>query len=174
MQRTTSPASTSFPMHTSLQNCPLCRFGHCPPPHFYVGPTSAPTYHSTTLSSFTSIALNPLPLVAFSLHVPSRMASALNGRVHAQPLPLSLSLSSSAHFLINILTAAQPHLADSFTRPDHHLHPLEDPRIRYTTSQDGLPVLSCMLCALSCHPIGPLLLFAHLQELHVHALDDEP
>ena len=137
-------------------------------------PASAPTYHGATLSSFTSIALDPLPLVAFSLRVPSRMASALNGRVHVQPLPPSPSLSSPAHFVINILSAAQPHLADCFARPDLHPRPFEDPRVRYTTSQDGLPVLSGALGALSCRLVGPSLPLSHLRESHVYALDDEP
>ncbi len=34
-------------------------------------------YHGATLSSFTSIALDPTPLVAFSLRMPSRLASAI-------------------------------------------------------------------------------------------------
>ena len=35
-------------------------------------------YHGATLSSFTSIAMDPHPLVAFSLRIPSRMATYLS------------------------------------------------------------------------------------------------
>ena len=100
------------------------------------------------------------------------MASA--GHVHAQPLPPSLPLSSSAHFVINILSAAQPHLADHFARPDRHPHPFEDPRVRYATSQDGLPVLSGTLSALLRRLVRPPLLLAHLRKPHMYALDNKP
>lgn len=126
-------------------------------------PASTPPYHGATLSSFTSIALDPLPLVAFSLRVPSRMASALNANA-ASP--------GSAHLVINILSAAQPHLADRFARPDLHPHPFADTRVPYTTSRDGLPILSGALGALSCRVVGPSLPLAHLHELH--AFEDGP
>ncbi|KAI9573835.1 flavin reductase like domain-containing protein [Boletus coccyginus] len=115
--------------------------------------TATATYHGATLSSFTSIALDPLPLVAFSLRVPSRMASALNS--HA-------SATSSSHLVINILSAAQPHLADRFARPDLHPRPFADPRVHWTLSRDGLPVLSGALGALACCLVGPSVPLAHM------------
>ncbi|KAJ7173457.1 hypothetical protein C8R46DRAFT_1215399 [Mycena filopes] len=39
---------------------------------------SKPMFHGATLSSFTSIAMDPVPLVTFALRIPSRMASSLN------------------------------------------------------------------------------------------------
>ncbi|KAH0836442.1 hypothetical protein J3R83DRAFT_8047 [Lanmaoa asiatica] len=126
------------------------------------------TYHGATLSSFSSIALDPLPLVAFSLRIPSRMASALNTHVPS-PSPPS---PSPVHLIINILSAAQPHLARHFARPDLHPHPFQDPRVPYTRSHDGLPILSGALGALSCRLVGPSLPLANLRESH--ASDDEP
>lgn len=128
-------------------------------PHRLSTSASTSTYHGATLSSFSSIALEPLPLVAFSLRVPSRMASALNVHVAA---PSSSTSSTPVHFVINILSAAQPHLADRFARPDLHPRPFADPSVHWTPSQDGLPVLSGALGALSCHLVGPSLPLAHL------------
>lgn len=101
-------------------------------------------YHGATLSSFTSIAFDPLPLVAFSLRIPSRMATALNTHVH------NVSGTNAAHMVINILSAAQPHLAVKFSRPDLHPRPLEDPDVQWTKSEEGFPILSGALGALSC------------------------
>ena len=131
-------------------------------------PSSTPTYHGATLSSFTSIALDPLPLVAFSLRVPSRMASALNTHVVPSSSP------APAHLIINILSAAQPHLADRFARPDLHPRPFADPHVHWTPSQDGLPILSGALGALSCRLVCPSVPLAHLGEPHARAFDDAP
>ena len=38
---------------------------------------STKKFHGATLSSFSSIALDPYPLIAFSLRIPSRMATSL-------------------------------------------------------------------------------------------------
>jgi flavin reductase (DIM6/NTAB) family NADH-FMN oxidoreductase RutF len=132
-------------------------------------PSTTPTYHGATLSSFTSIALDPLPLVAFSLRVPSRMASALH--THVAPAPASSP--APAHLIINILSAAQPHLADRFARPDLHPRPFADPHVHWTHSQDGLPILSGALGALSCRVVSSVPL-AHLGESHARAFDDAP
>ncbi|KAF8141951.1 flavin reductase like domain-containing protein [Boletus edulis] len=115
-------------------------------------------YHGATLSSFSSIALDPLPLVAFSLRVPSRMASALNVHV-ASPSPSS----PSAHFIINILSAAQPRLATRFARPDLYPRPFADTDVHWTPDpQDGLPVFAGALGALSCRLVGPSVPLARL------------
>lgn len=151
---------------------------------------STSTYHGATLSSFSSIALDPLPLVAFSLRVPSRMASALSSNFNLttseSPPPLSPtsppptptptplpSPSPPAHLLINILSAAQPHVADRFARPDLHPRPFDDPRVRYTLSQDNLPILAGSLGALSCRLVGPSLSLAHLRDSHAVLDEDE-
>ena len=95
-------------------------------------------YHGATLSSFTSIALDPYPLVTFSLRVPSRMATSLKS---AHPhLP--------SHMVINLLSAAQTTAAITFSRPDLHREPFSS--VPYFLSKDGLPILEGSLGALSC------------------------
>ncbi|KAI9573824.1 flavin reductase like domain-containing protein [Boletus coccyginus] len=119
-------------------------------------PNLSATYHGATLSSFTSITLDPLPLVAFSLCIPSQMVSTLN--THA-----SATFSSPlAHLVINLLSAVQPHLADHFARPDLHLCPFADPRVQWMLSRDGLPILLSTLGILKCYPVGPSVPLAHL------------
>lgn len=134
--------------------------------------SSSPTYHGATLSSFTSIALDPLPLVAFSLRVPSRMASALNAYLLASPSSPSSPSPPPAHLVINILSAAQPHLADRFARPDLHPRPFADPDVRWTPSQEGLPILDGALGALACCLVCPSLPLSRLGGPHVRASDD--
>ncbi|KAF9219737.1 hypothetical protein BS17DRAFT_788692 [Gyrodon lividus] len=122
-------------------------------------PPNLPAYHGATLSSFSSIALDPLPLVAFSLRVPSRMASALRARADKN------KALNAAHLVINVLSAAQPHLAEWFARPDLHPRPFEDSEVQWTLSGDGLPVLSGALGALSCSLVGTSLPLADLRWL---------
>ncbi|KII85844.1 hypothetical protein PLICRDRAFT_44262 [Plicaturopsis crispa FD-325 SS-3] len=95
-------------------------------------------FHGATLSSFTSIAMDPHPLVAFSLRMPSRMGAALKA---AQP-------HHASHMVINILSAAQESAAVRFSRPDLHPTPFES--VRYRLSEEGLPILEGSLGALSC------------------------
>lgn len=95
-------------------------------------------YHGATLSSFTSIAFDPYPLVSFSLRVPSRMATALGTAESHLP----------AHMVINILSATQQSTAVCFSRPD--LYPEPFLSIPYTLNEEGLPVLEGSLGALSC------------------------
>ncbi|KAH8116361.1 flavin reductase like domain-containing protein [Phellopilus nigrolimitatus] len=87
-------------------------------------------FHGATLSSFTSIALDPHPLVAFSLRIPSRMATSLKARMQQQ-LPGSAS-SPSLRFA----------RADLFPEP-FRITP-------HTLTEEGLPVLTGALGALSC------------------------
>ncbi|KIJ65182.1 hypothetical protein HYDPIDRAFT_131543 [Hydnomerulius pinastri MD-312] len=101
-------------------------------------------YHGATLSSFSSIALDPFPLIAFSLRIPSRMASALS--LHTE----GVKSLNAAHLVVNVLSAAQFHLAERFARPDLHPRPFGDSKLQWTQSEDGLPILSGALGALSC------------------------
>jgi flavin reductase (DIM6/NTAB) family NADH-FMN oxidoreductase RutF len=105
-------------------------------------------FHGATLSSFTSIALDPHPLVAFSLRVPSRMALALNA--HA----VEPETQTSPHMVINLLSAAQPNIAQLFSRPDLHPFPFADSEVQWMPSADGLPVIKGALGALSCTVVG--------------------
>ncbi|KIJ05597.1 hypothetical protein PAXINDRAFT_93251, partial [Paxillus involutus ATCC 200175] len=123
-------------------------------------------YHGATLSSFSSIALDPLPLVAFSLRVPSRMASALRARADKH------EALTAAHLVINVLSAGQPHLAERFARPDLHPRPFEDSEVQWTTSEDGLPILSGALGALSCSLVGPPLPLTDLRWMGREPMSD--
>ncbi|KAA1468948.1 hypothetical protein DENSPDRAFT_549838 [Dentipellis sp. KUC8613] len=95
-------------------------------------------FHGATLSSFTSISMDPHPLIAFSLRVPSRMATTLS----------ELTLSDPAHMVINLLSAPQAHHALLFSRPDLHPHPFD--AVGWSTSKEGFPILDGSLGALSC------------------------
>jgi flavin reductase (DIM6/NTAB) family NADH-FMN oxidoreductase RutF len=67
--------------------------------------TNASTHnHGATLSSFTSVSLHPLPLVSFSLRLPSRLADLLNAD------------HQSTRFQIHLLSRSQEHLARTFAR----------------------------------------------------------
>jgi len=100
-------------------------------------------FHGATLSSFSSIAMDPHPLVAFSLRIPSRMATSLNSADPESPL---------SHMVINILSAAQASLAVRFSRPDLDPHPFAS--TPHLLTDDGLPVLEGCLGALSCKLVG--------------------
>ncbi|KAF9078026.1 flavin reductase like domain-containing protein [Rhodocollybia butyracea] len=109
--------------------------------------TSVSQFHGATLSSFTSISMDPHPLVAFSLRIPSRMGDSLRAKLelpssssfsnapskklHSNPNPSpnsSLSPKSQTHsrFIINILSASQAPTAILFSRPDLYPHPFDE------------------------------------------------
>lgn len=120
---------------------------------------SSSRFHGATLSSFTSIALDPHPLVAFSLRIPSRMAASLS-TAHASSSGTSATPASiseihphlPAQLVVNILSAAQPAVAARFARPDLYADPFA--HTPYTLSAEGLPVLSGALGALSCRLVA--------------------
>lgn len=100
--------------------------------------TEHPHFHGATLSSFTSIALDPHPLVAFSLRIPSRMAASLK----------ALMEQKTPSLVVNILADTQADTAIRFSRADLYPEPF---RITpHTLSSDGLPVITGSLGALSC------------------------
>jgi flavin reductase (DIM6/NTAB) family NADH-FMN oxidoreductase RutF len=103
---------------------------------------SASSYHGATLSSFTSIAMHPVPIVSFSLKVPSRMATALNTAPAHLP----------SHMVINLLCAAQAPAAVRFARPD--LYPDPFASSLFSLTEDDLPVLTGSLGAVSCKMMG--------------------
>lgn len=105
-------------------------------------PEHSPSHHGATLSSFTSIAMHPYPLVSFSLRIPSRMATALK----------SAESRLSSHMVINILSATQESTAIRFSRPDIYPEPFSS--IPYTLSEEGLPVLEGCLGAMSCRLVN--------------------
>ncbi|KAI0045802.1 hypothetical protein FA95DRAFT_1494990 [Auriscalpium vulgare] len=138
-----------------------------PPPAPDAEFVPGPRCHGATLSSFTSIALAPHPLVAFSLRVPSRMAKTLSTLASpSSTLPSSSPSSSSpfpsfpaltstdAHMIINILSAAQARAALIFSQPDAHPRPFEDHAMPWHLSREGLPVLAGSIGALACRVVG--------------------
>ena len=101
-------------------------------------------FHGATLSSFTSIAMHPVPLVSFALRVPSRMGTALNEAREREP--------KSAHMVINLLCAAQAAEANKFARPD--LYPDPFASTAHVLTEDGLPMLEGCLGAITCRMVG--------------------
>jgi len=95
-------------------------------------------FHGATLSSFSSIAMDPHPLVAFSLRIPSRMATSLKDAHMDWP----------THMVVNILSASQVDAAIRFSRVDLYPHPFSD--LPYTLTEEGLPIIDGSLGALSC------------------------
>jgi flavin reductase (DIM6/NTAB) family NADH-FMN oxidoreductase RutF len=97
-----------------------------------------PTYHGATLSSFTSISMHPLPLVAFAIRTPSRMASSLT----------ALATPHIPHMVVNLLSASQSSAALQFSRPDIYPEPFRDTPFHLT--DEGIPILTGSLGAFSC------------------------
>lgn len=112
-------------------------------------------YHGATLSSFSSIAMDPHPLVAFSLRIPSRMATTLKNAHHNAELQSEEEGPHSSlptHMVVNVLAAHQADVAVQFARPDLYPRPFE--HVAYTLTKEGLPVLSGSLGALSCRLVA--------------------
>jgi len=109
-------------------------------PHTHPKPTTAvlPRFHGATLSSFSPIAMDPHPLVAFSLRIPSRMATSLK----------TAHVDWPSHMVVNILSAQQADVAVKFSRVDLHPRPFDE--IPHFLNKEGLPVLEGSLGALSC------------------------
>ncbi|KAI0741992.1 flavin reductase like domain-containing protein [Daedaleopsis nitida] len=122
--------------------------------HTHNGPSEALS-HGATLSSFSSIAMDPHPLVAFSLRIPSRMATSLASAHTASTSISSISsadATTKAHMVVNILSERQMDTAVRFSRPD--VHPAPFAGLRYSLTEDGLPMLHGSVGALSCRLVA--------------------
>jgi len=115
-------------------------------------------YHGATLSSFTSVAMHPHPLVAFSLRTPSRMATSIHDFFDNSPK------TSSPHIVINVLSSEQADTAVRFSRPD--LHPTPFDGIEWHPSEEGIPILRNCVGTISCQVVASSRLdgFIHGQE----------
>ena len=127
-------------------------------------------FHGATISSFSSIAMHPYPLVAFSLQLPSRLASALHAHTPSdantntrRTSVLSSPHPPSPHFIINLLSTHQKDMAHRFSRPD--LYPLPLAGVAENgmkLTEEGQPMLlesvGCISCAVvhSLRLDGPL------------------
>ncbi|KAI0700139.1 flavin reductase like domain-containing protein [Cerioporus squamosus] len=119
-----------------------------PHPHLPSNPSRGKSkFHGATLSSFSSIAMDPHPLVAFSLRIPSRMATALASAHNS-----ASASTPAAHMVINILSERQASTAVRFSRPDLHAEPFAG--LAHTLSHEGLPVLDGSVGALSCRLVA--------------------
>lgn len=115
------------------------------------------TFHGATLSSFTSIALDPHPLVAFSLRIPSRMATSLKQLMvtSSSPSPQTPKRKGRevrADFVVNLLSSTQASVAHTFARADLFPDPFRI--VPHALTSDGLPVLEGSLGALSCNLVS--------------------
>jgi len=144
--------------------------------------TPFPHYHGATLSSLTSVALAPLPLVAFSLRLPSRLAAAIgapaSSATGSSPSASSegaSSLPKEANIVLHYLSSSQMPLAASFAKAlpapiptsgasassgspasaasPFALHP-------FNPSAEGIPVLGGCIGAISCRVLGSVPLSA--------------
>ncbi|PWY97909.1 hypothetical protein BCV70DRAFT_202400 [Testicularia cyperi] len=127
--------------------------------------------HGATLSSFSSISLQP-PLISFAIRTPSRLSDSLKhaylqskdaaSRPTSEPFPSpssSSSLSSEGeqnqprprkgHFILNLLAAEQVDLAGTYARPglDPLRYPLPPPTSSSNDSSTRHPLLQ--------HPVTP-------------------
>ncbi|KAI0642413.1 flavin reductase like domain-containing protein [Trametes meyenii] len=105
---------------------------------------SSSKFHGATLSSFTSISLDPHPLVAFSLRIPSRMATSLTSA--------HVSTGLYSHMVINILSEHQASTALRFSRAD--LYPEPFVSLQHTLTEEGLPILDGSVGAMSCRLVA--------------------
>lgn len=135
--------------------------------------------HGATLSSFTSVSLDP-PLVAFSLKTPSRLAEALVDGSTAESSSINTE-NAEAHFVISILSDAQVDIAKAFSVPGlapyesteatalgrhQSPHPLELHNTAPAPRADGVPYLTDSVGAFSCRLYGVLDLRAKRHPIH--------
>jgi flavin reductase (DIM6/NTAB) family NADH-FMN oxidoreductase RutF len=86
--------------------------------------------------------MDPYPLIAFALRMPSRMASSLDA---AQP-------GQASHMVVNFLSAEQASISVKFSRPDLYPEPFSS--IPYSLSEEGLPIIDDALGAISCKVVS--------------------
>jgi len=129
----------------------------------FMPPNSSSTshrFHGATLSSFTSIAMDPYPLIAFALRMPSRMASSLDA---AQP-------DQTSHMVVNLLSAEQASISVKFSRPDLYPEPFSS--IPYSLSEEGLPIIGDSLGAISCKLVSKAIPLHDLELLKGESSDE--
>ena len=139
---------------------------------------SSQLVHGATLSSFTSVSLDP-PLVAFSLRTPSRLADAL---VSSKP---DVDTPPSAHFIISVLSDTQQAIAKAFATPGMEpydstgttspqgegVHPLETNETVKSQFAQGVPYLADSVAAFACRVTGYLDLRKEIKDITWHAKD---
>ncbi|CDZ96430.1 FMN-binding split barrel [Phaffia rhodozyma] len=101
----------------------------------------SPHFHGATLSSLTSIALAPLPLVAFSIRLPSRLASALD--------PIVTPSASNPDS-----TTPPPDPSKLGQSPGGPMVPNPFNIHKHKLSLEGIPILQGCVGAISCRVLG--------------------
>lgn len=141
------------------------------------------SYHGATLSSFSSVALQPEPLISFSLRLPSRLAEALNtpgdasegSQPHIKAPPTStmdesvITGISKPYFSINILSGNQAcqSLAHRFSQAQasheaalsdqqqwrYYRDPATEIENKGTAPTDGIPIAKNGMASLLCQVV---------------------
>lgn len=131
------------------------------------------TYHGATLSSFSSIALHPEPLVSFSLRLPSRLADALRPppQTSAKDTQTSTTKDDPPIFSINILSGrpecetiahrfsqAQSNHEAALSDPAEweFVRPSEKPSAEQSSGEEGIPVARKGMTTLLCRTVRAL------------------
>lgn len=122
---------------------------------FSLTPSGSAWAHGATLSSFTTVSMDP-PLVAFSLRTPSRLADAISSGKRK-----GTNDNNCAHFIVNVLTTKQETAAHGFSRPglapfalgEHWDNHSRTPQTR-PTKRDGHPFQAVNIHP-SLHATGP-------------------
>lgn len=93
-------------------------------------------FQGATLSSFSTIAFDPYPPIAFSLRMLSHIASALKHTKTSTPVCM----------VVNLLSSSQAPVDVRFSRPDLFPQPFDG--LDHSSTQEGLPALTDCLGAL--------------------------
>lgn len=104
------------------------------------------SFHGATISSFSSVAMHPYPMISFALQLPSRLASALRPSSMQNPL-----------FVVNVLSASQIGLARRFSQRDPFTTLPSIPEVELGMgigmTKEGQPMLLNSLGNLSCEMV---------------------
>lgn len=118
-------------------------------------PTGGRRVHAATLSSFTSVSLDP-NVVCFSMRTPSKLAAALDGHFSSR------AGGERVHFVVSILAEGQADVAAAYAKPgtppleelsaeEHPLH--KAGLLDLQLGQDAPPALSRSLGAFACQVV---------------------
>lgn len=79
------------------------------------------TFHGATLTSFASLTLQPHPLIAFSLRLPSRLADCLRDPAQSDCAPGNFCAppATPTRLTITLLSGANEGVADALAKPGH-------------------------------------------------------
>lgn len=118
----------------------------------------------------TSVSLAPLPLVTFSLRLPSRLAAALDAPTSSPESATSSTTPKDANIVLHYLSSAQTPLASAFAKalpaptPSNTTSSSTSPSPfsthHHSLSKEGIPILGGCIGAISCRVLGSIPLSA--------------